>query len=106
MQKPPKWTLEQMSLRCLSYWQSVLRFGLPFIILYRGTDYASFRIISGNVGLRYPWRLAAAMDIPVMLLASAIWWGLMRQIAAWKRKNNGSNPAPSGASESRPDIGR
>lgn len=79
--------LVQGSLRCANYWQSVLRFGLPWVILYRGMDYAGFRITTGNTGLPYPWRVAAITDIPVMFLVSTLWWALMREIAAWQRKN-------------------
>jgi hypothetical protein len=79
-------TLEQISIRCATYWQSVLRFGLPFIVLYRGIDYGIFRIITEKAGLVYPWRAVATTDVPLMLLVSAIWWALMRQVASWKRK--------------------
>jgi len=107
MQRPRTWTLEQISLRCSSYWQSVLRFGLPATVLYRGIDYAAFRIITGKPRLLYPsWRAVAIMDISLMLLLSAIWWGLMRQIAASKRKNQGPIPPLPGASKSHPDVGR
>jgi hypothetical protein len=49
-----RWTLDRLSLKCTNYWQSVLRFGLPVVILYRGTDYVGFHMTAGNVGLRYP----------------------------------------------------
>jgi hypothetical protein len=93
MHEPSTWNLEHVSLKCASFWQSVLRFGLPCIILYRGIDYASFRMITGKAGLLYPWHVAAIMDVPLMFLVSAIWWGLMRQIAAWKQKNQVGGPA-------------
>ncbi len=89
MHKLRTWSLEQISLKCASYWQSVLLFGVPVTILYRGTDYAIFRMITGKAGLLYPWRVTATMDVILVFLLSAIWWGLMRQIAAWKRKNQG-----------------
>lgn len=55
-----RWDLEHISLKCAHYWQSVLLFGLPVTILYRGIDYAFFRIIAGKPGVLYPWRLALA----------------------------------------------
>ncbi len=87
MSEPFTSKLTRGSLKCANYWQSVLRFGLPFIVLYRGLDYLVFRIASGNMGLRYDWRFALAMDAPVMLVVSALWWWLMREIASWKYKN-------------------
>src|SRR5437588_7504231 len=107
MHKPHTLALEQIILMCSSYWQSVLRFGLPATVLYRGIDYAAFRIITGKPRLLYPsWRAVAIMDISLMLLLSAIWWGLMRQIAASKRKNQGPIAPLPGASKSPPGVGR
>lgn len=91
MGKPPTWTLEKISLKCSNYWQSVLLFGLPLIVLYRGIDYAIFRITIDKAGLPYPWRVTATMDVLLMFLVSAIWWGLMRQIAGSRRKNQEGN---------------
>ena len=87
MHTPFGLNLADISLKCANYWQSVLRFGLPFIVLYRGIDYLLFRVTAGNIGLRYHWPLALIMDVPVMLFVSTLWWGLMREIAAWKQKN-------------------
>jgi hypothetical protein len=93
-----RWDLEHISSKCASYWQSVLLVGLPFTILYRGTDYVIFRIITGNAASSlYPWRAAIAMDVPVMLLVSAIWWCLMRQLAAWRHKYEGGGSSSSSA---------
>lgn len=80
------WDLDHLSLKCSNYWQSVLRFGLPFIILYRGIDYAIFRTITQRLGA-YPWRTTIAMDVLLMFFVSAVWWGLMRQLVAWRRKS-------------------
>ncbi len=87
MRDPFTRRLAEGSLKCAKYWQSVLRFGLPFIVLFHSIDYFIFRITAGKVGLRYPWRFAVIMSIPVMFVASTLWWALMREIAAWKRKN-------------------
>jgi hypothetical protein len=94
MHKPLTWSLGKISLKCSHYWQSVLLFGLPVTVLYRGIDYAIFRLTAEKAGLLYPWSVAATMDVPLMLLVSAIWWGLMRQIAAWKRKDKVPSPPP------------
>ncbi len=82
------WNLDQLSLKCANYWQSVLRFGLPLVILYRGTDYALFRMTAGAVGVRYPWRVAVVTDIPLLFLVSTLWWWLMREMVSLKRKNH------------------
>jgi hypothetical protein len=79
--------LFQESLKCAKYWQSVLRFGLPSVILFEGINYAAFRMTLGNFGLSYPWRFTLKRDIFVALLASTLWWCFAREIAAWKRKN-------------------
>jgi hypothetical protein len=36
----------QGSLKCASNWQSVLHFGLPMVVIFRGTDYLMFRELS------------------------------------------------------------
>jgi hypothetical protein len=73
------------SSRWTNYWQSVLRFGLPFIVLYRGTDYLIFRIAKGNAGLPYSWWPVLMMDVPVLFVVSGLWWFYWREIAR-KRK--------------------
>lgn len=88
MNKPIKrFTLEYQSLKCAKYWQSVLRYGLPFIVLYRGTSYLVFRIAAHNGGLRYPWSLELILeDVGLALLVSFFWWVFMRELASVKRK--------------------
>ena len=79
-------TLENQSLKP-KYWQSVLRYGLPFIVLYRGTSYLAFRIAARNAGLRYPWSLERILtDVALALLVSFFWWAFMRELASAKRK--------------------
>jgi hypothetical protein len=73
-----------------SFWQCVLRFGIPFVILFNGIDYAVFRIGTGNSGLKYHWELSVESSIPVMFVVSTLWWLLMREIAAWRKKNRES----------------
>jgi hypothetical protein len=79
--------LTRISYKFDTFGKSVVRFGLPWVILYRGIDYLSFRMTLGKAGLPYPWRMVLAMDLPIMLVVSAVWWGLMREISIWKRKN-------------------
>jgi hypothetical protein len=81
------WNLDLLSLKCANYWQSVLRFGLPVVILYRGSDYALFRMTARAVGVPYPWRVAAVTDIPLVFLMSTLWWWVIREIVSLKRKN-------------------
>jgi hypothetical protein len=69
------------------YWQSVLRLGLPFVILVYGSNYVAFRLAGGTSGRHYPWVSQIIAAVIVMFFVSTIWWLLMREIAAWKRKN-------------------
>lgn len=78
---------DHLSGRFATLWQSVFRFGLPFIILYLGTDYLAFRLTTAHSGLAYPWRSVLVPDIALMFIVSGLWWGLMRQLALRKRKN-------------------
>ena len=92
MPKSSMLPLESISQKYSKYWRSILFFGLPFVVLYRGIDYMIFWLTTGKSGLVYPWRLVTIMDIPLMFLVSAIWWAIMRQLAAWKRKYQMDNP--------------
>lgn len=74
-------------LKPASYWQSLLCFGLPCIVLYGLVNYVIFRLATCNVGLRYPWRSVIVPDLAFMLLVTTVWWILMRQLASWKRKS-------------------
>jgi hypothetical protein len=87
MSEPFTKKLARGSLKCASYWQSVLRFGLPLVILFQGTDYAAFRMTLGKTGLRYHWGTSLVMDVAFVFLAPTPWWWLMREIAAWKQRN-------------------
>ena len=87
MSDPFMQKLADGSLKCANYWQSVLRFGLPWMVLYDVIDYRGFRLSTGNVGLRYHWRITIVAGVPVMFIVSTIWWALMREIASWKQKN-------------------
>lgn len=87
MHEPFTKKLAKGSLKCASFWQSVLRFGLPFIILYRAIDYVTFRAAAGRAGLRYPWRwFEAIVDIGVVLFVSTLWWWFTREILAWRQR--------------------
>jgi hypothetical protein len=81
------WSFGPLSVKCTTYWQSVLRFGLPSTILYFGVDYAGFRITAGNAGLHYPWRSVAISDVAYLFILSTLWWALMRHLATLKRKS-------------------
>jgi hypothetical protein len=79
-------TLDNISMKCSSYWRSVLFFGLPLTIVYRGIDYLIFWFPTQNSPLAYPWRATLKWDIFLVFVASFIWWALMRQLVAWKEK--------------------
>ena len=74
-------------MKCVNFWQAVLRFGLPFIILFRGIDYMFFRVARGNAPLPYPWGFDLATDSLVTLFVSVLWWLYAREVAALRRKN-------------------
>jgi hypothetical protein len=78
--------LDKMSPKFVNYWQSVLWFGLPFIILYQGVDYAIFRITVDNAPVRYPWWIKVGTDVPYMFLVSTLWWAFMRRVATLKTR--------------------
>ena len=67
--------------------QSLLRFGLPWAGLFIALDYGSFLATSGHGRMHYPWLSTLILLVPSVLGASAVWWLIMREIAAWKRKN-------------------
>lgn len=88
MREPLTRRLGEGSLKCTSYWQAVLRFGLPVVILYKIIDYVVFQLTTSGVRIRYPWRLETGLlDLGLVFLLSALWWWLMREIGAWQRKN-------------------
>src|ERR1700733_2199329 len=79
--------LSAHSAKCVKYWQSLIRFGFPFIILYGGIDYGTFRLTAGKAGLPYDWRTALIFDVPVMFIVAALWCGITREVVAAKRKS-------------------
>lgn len=55
------------------YWQCEICFGLPFAILFCGTDYVAFRLTSGKWGSRYPSSIADMLGwAGTVLLVSAL----------------------------------
>lgn len=77
-------------LKCANYWQSLLRFGVPFFILYNLVDYIWFRFTTEGA-LGYPWDFQIAVAAFAALVASTIWWLIMREIAALRRKTQRGN---------------
>ena len=71
------------------YPQSVLRFGLPVVLLFQAINYAGFWVTTHGTGLPYPWKLHLVLSVPLLFFVSALWWLLMREIAAWKLRNRG-----------------
>jgi hypothetical protein len=63
-------------------------FGLPFIILYRGTDYLFYRLGSPSVE-PYHWFFFITIDVVVMFVVSTMWWTFCRdrEIASRKPKD-------------------
>jgi len=87
MREPSARRLAERCVKCTSYWQAVIRFGLPCVILYRGIDYLVFRVTTSGVRLRYPWGLESTLlDVILVFLLSTVWWWLTREIVAWQQK--------------------
>lgn len=72
----------------ITFTQSIIRFGIPWVIFYHGISYILFRLGVDDSGLHYPWWFLLSIDIPVTLLVSAICWLLMRQLADRKRRRS------------------
>jgi len=77
-----------------SYSQSLLRFGLPVIILYRAQDYFWFRVIDHNPANQYSWRFYLALDIPVTLFMAAFWQRIENKRWARKCESNSLETTP------------
>ena len=76
-----------LPLKLAKFHQSLIRFGLPCAALAIGIDYAAFRITTSGSGLRYPWGSSLLFAVPAALAMAAVLSRIMREIAAWKRKN-------------------
>jgi hypothetical protein len=89
MHKPLTWKLGECDfvLKHARYWQSVLRFGVPVVVLYQAMSYSAFWLSTRHSGLHYPWKLELVLSVPVVFFISTLWWLLMREIAAWKLRN-------------------
>lgn len=72
-----------------SFWQALVFFGLPFILLYRGVDYIHFRMITAKVCLRYPWKIYLPMDVLVMFFVSLLWYGYRRALLKAEQPRQG-----------------
>lgn len=83
--------LGQYWLKCTSYWQAVLRVGIPLIVIVRGINYVEFRMAVRHSGARYPYFLSFwsefIIDICIVLVVSAVFCWMVRKFAALKQKN-------------------
>lgn len=93
-------TLDLLSRKCSNYWLSILLFGLPFIVVYRGIDYLVFRVSTHGSEFGYPWRSTVKWDVLLVFLVSFIWWALMRQLQTWKQKYQAIGEGPNSRSGS------
>jgi hypothetical protein len=71
-----------------TYWEAVLRFGLPFGIVSLGTDYLVYGMRGGNHA-PYPWVFFLTTNVCAIPVVSALWWGFKRGIAVGRRDNQG-----------------
>jgi hypothetical protein len=87
MHEPLKWKLAGGSPRGPSLWQSVLRFGLPFILLFHVIGYAISRMNRDrSTWLLHPWWLEIIGDVFLLFFVSAFWRRIVRESGTWKDK--------------------
>lgn len=94
-------TIGEFYKKTTSYWQAVLRVGVPIIIAYRATNYLIFYVEKGAaLKLHYPWRFALIMDVITVFILSTLWWSLMRSVFGMHRRGENTNEAHRGKQES------
>jgi hypothetical protein len=69
-----------------TYWQALFRFGLPFILLFRVSNYFAYRLRGANRA-PYPWILSLVHDMCMLAVVSALWWGFKREMAGRRDHN-------------------
>jgi hypothetical protein len=81
--------LGQWMLRCTSYWQSILRIGIPFIFVVRGINYVQFQMASRKSGAKYPYPFPSELivDVCIVLFVSAVFCWLIRKLSALEQSN-------------------
>lgn len=79
----------QYWLKCASYWQSILRVGIPFILIVRGINYVEFRMAAQNSGAKYPYFFPGELiaDVCIVLFVSAVFSWILRRLATPKKNN-------------------
>jgi hypothetical protein len=63
-----------------SFGQAFCRVGLPFILVYRGTDYLIFAMRAGHARQHMPWYVFIPIDAAAAMIVSAMWAGVMRSV--------------------------
>lgn len=81
--------LGQWMLKCTSYWQSILRIGIPFTLAVHGIAYLEFRTEARNFGAKYPYFFPGEFiaDVCIVLFVSAVFWWLTRRLVQLKENN-------------------
>lgn len=82
--------LGQYWLKCTSYWQSILRIGIPFTLAVHGIAYLEFRTEARNFGAKYPYFFPGEFiaDVCIVLFVSAVFWWLTRRLVELKENNS------------------
>jgi hypothetical protein len=73
-------------LRGANYWQAVICFGLPIVVIFRLFNYLMFSALHAGHGGRYPALSILKVDVPAVFILSTVWWAFMRFIASRKRE--------------------
>ena len=81
--------LGQYWLKCTSYWQAIIRIGIPCTLLVHAIAYVEFRMAARHSGARYPYPFASEfiVDICIVLFVSAVSCWMARKFAALRQKN-------------------
>lgn len=73
-----------------SFWQTLLRVGIPFAVLYRTTDYLAFLVrIRHSPSHFLAWYVFVPTDATVAVILSAAWSGVMRSVFRYRRESIG-----------------
>jgi hypothetical protein len=77
--------------RTTHFWQALLRVGVPFVVLYRVSNYLTFLMRSEHARSEYmPWRVFVPIDVGIAFLLSTLWWTVMRSVFGKNgRQDNG-----------------
>jgi hypothetical protein len=64
-----------------SFWQAFFRIGLPFVVVYRGTDYLIFFMSGDHFRKQYmAWYVFLTIDAATAAIVSGVWASVMHSV--------------------------